>query len=410
VPAVPLLRLVLEKLPFVVLSVASCVLTYFAQQSSKAVIAMTALPFEVRVENALVSYALYLKKMLWPEALAAFYPLFYPIDMVEVMVSVFVLLLISSGVFIFWRQRPYLVVGWLWYLGTLMPVVGLIQVGSQAMADRYTYIPFIGVFIALIWGMAELRIRWPYGRLGLVILSLGTLATCWRLTAIQVRCWQNDETLSRHALAVTTDNAPMQAILGNALFKQGKAEEAGQHFAEALRIWPDNVTATGNLAMALVAQGKLEEAVDTCKATLKLQPREAKIRYLLGNILSQQGKCSEAIAEYETVLQFDPNYLFALNDLAWLLATAPDPRLRDGSAAVQLAEKVCQLSNYQVTTYVGTLAATYAEANRFDDAVKTAQKAVALATTTKNEALIRRNLELLELYQAKKPYHELASH
>jgi tetratricopeptide (TPR) repeat protein len=368
------------------------------------------LPFDVRIENTFISYALYLKKMLWPDALAAFYPLFYPIDTVAVVVSVFVLLLISTGVFVFGQQRPYLVTGWLWYLGTLVPVIGLVQVGSQAMADRYTYVPLIGLFIILIWGVAEISLSWSYRRLVLTVLSVGMLATCWQLTAAQVRCWQNDETLSRHALALTANNAPMQVLLGNALFKQGNAEEAGEHFAEALRIRPGNVTATYNLAMALAAQGRLDEAADACQSTLKLQPRETKIRYLLGNLLSKQGKYLEAIVEYRAVLQIDPDYLFALNDLAWLLATAPDSRLRDGPAAVQLAEKACQLSKYQVTTFVGTLAAAYAESGRFDDAVKSAQNAVALAMAANNERLADRNRELLELYQQKKAWHEPASH
>ncbi len=403
-------RLLLEKTPFFLLSAGSCVVTYFAQQSSQAVATVAALPFDVRIENALISYVFYLKKMLWPDALAAFYPLSYPIDADEVVVSVFVLLLVSAGVFAFCRRRSYLLTGWLWYLGTLVPVIGLVQVGAQSMADRYTYVPLIGVFIAIIWLVAELSTEWPQRRLILTILSVSVLGTCWQLTASQVRYWQNDETLSRHALAVTTDNTPMQVLLGNALFKQGKAEEASQHFAEALRIWPDNVTATYNLAMTLVAQGKLEEAADACKETLKFHPSETKIHWLLGNIFSQQGKRAEAITEYQAVLQINSNYLFALNDLAWLLATAPDPRLRDGPEAVRLAEKACGLSNYRTTTYVGTLAAAYAEAGRFDDAVKTAQKAIALATAAKIEGLAYKNRELLELYQNKKAYHEPTGH
>jgi tetratricopeptide (TPR) repeat protein len=366
------------------------------------------MPIEMRIENAFIAYAVYLEKMLWPDPLAAFYPLYTNIDTDEAIVAAFVLLLISAGVFIFRRQRPWLVMGWLWYLGTLVPVIGLVQVGAQSMADRYTYVPLIGIFIALTWLVAEIRTGWPYRRLVLAILSVGLLAACWQLTAAQVRYWQNGEILARHALSVTAENAPMHLLLGNALIEQGKVEEAGQHFAEALRILPDSVPAAGDLALALAAQNRLDEAVDNCRAGLKLQPLEPKLHYILANILSRQGKRPEAIAEYKTVLQLSPNRMFALNDLAWLLATAPDAGLRDGPEAVRLGEKACQLSNYKVTLYVGTLAAAYAEAGRFDDAAKTAQKAVALAAAAKQRELAGKNRELLELYQHHQAYHEPA--
>ena len=401
--------LLVEKVPFFLLSSVSSVLTFIAQQGGKSVIAITILPVVARIEGAIISYALYLGKMFWPDNLIACYPLFYPIDTDKVAAPVFVLLLISAGVFIFRRQRPYLVTGWLWYLGTLVPVIGLVQVGSQSMADRYTYVPLIGLFIALTWLVAEIKTEWPRRRLFLAMLSVGVLAACWKLTAAQVCYWQNSETLSRHALAVKTDNPLMQVLLGNALLRQKKPEEAGRYFAEVVRIRPEYGAAEADLAVALVAQGRLDEAIDVCRVAIKFIPRDPKIHYLLGNTLSKQGNLPEAIAEYKTVLQIDSNHLFALNDLAWLLATAPDSRFRDGPEAVRLAEHSCQLSNYQKTLSVGTLAAAYAEAGRFDDAVKAAQKAVAQATAGKNNALVRKNRELLELYRLKKAYHEPAS-
>jgi tetratricopeptide (TPR) repeat protein len=276
------------------------------------------------------------------------------------------------------------------------------------MADRYTYVPLIGIFIALTWLVAEIKTGWPYWRPVLAILSGGLLAACWQLTAAQVRYWQNGEILARHALAVTANNSTMQLLLGDALSDQGKAEEAGRHFAEAVRICPDSVPAQSNLAMALVARGRLDEAAETCRAALQILSREPKIHYSLANILSEQGKWPEAIAEYKLLLQIDSNHVFALNNLAWLLATAPDSSFRDGPEAVRLAEQACQLSNYKVTLYMGTLAAAYAEAGRFDDAVKTAQKAVALATAMKDERLAGKNRELLELYQHQQAYHEPA--
>jgi predicted negative regulator of RcsB-dependent stress response len=399
-------RIFLEKVPFVLLSAASCVVTFMAQQNGKAMMPITLMPAGDRVENAFIAYTGYIQKMFWPDSLAVFYPLTPPIDTILSVVSAFGLLLVSGVIFILRRQRPYLVTGWLWYLGTLVPVIGLIQVGSQAMADRYSYIPLIGIFIALTWLLAEISTKWPYRRLVLTILSTSMLATCWKLAATQVCYWQNSEILARHALAVTSKNSIMQLLLGDTFYDHGKFEEAREHFAEAVRISPDNVPAQCGLAMALVVEGRLDEANDVCRKALQIQPSASRIHYVLGNILSRQGRWAEAVTEYKLALNFDPNQVLAMNDLAWLLATAPDARFRDGPEAVRLGEKACQLSNYQVTLYVGTLAAAYAESGHFDDAVKTAERAVALATAAKNDGLAKKNRELLELYQLKKPYHQ----
>jgi Flp pilus assembly protein TadD len=398
--------LLFEKLPFFALSAASCAVTILAQKH--ALMPVTFMPIEMRIQNALIAYVAYLEKMLWPDKLAAYYPLHAPIDTNKAIVAAFVLLLISAGVFIFRRQRPWLVTGWLWYLGTLVPVIGLVQVGAQSMADRYTYVPLIGIFIALTWSLGDIPPGWRYRRALMTVVSVAVLGICLTLTAAQVRYWQNGEILARHGLAVTAENSSMHLLLGDALSDQGKAEEAGRHFAEAARICPDSAPAQCGLAVTLVVRGRLDEAVETCRAALQILPREPKIHYVLANTLSAQGKLAEAIAEYKEVLQYDSKQLFALNDLAWLLATVSDSRFRDGPEAVRLAERACQLSNYKVTLYMGTLAAAYAEAGRFDDAVKTAQKAVALATAAKQERLAGKNRELLELYQLKKAYHEPA--
>lgn len=401
--------LLAEKAPFLLLAAASCAVAFFAQQGGEAVMPMTVMPFEIRIQNALISYLAYLEKMLWPESLAAFYPLHFPIDVDAMIMAAFVLLLISGAVCFYRRQRPYLIVGWLWYLGMLVPVIGLVQVGSQSMADRYTYVPLIGAFIAIVWLAAEIRTEWPYRRIFLIVISVSVLGVCWQLSARQVHYWQNSETLARHALAVTTDNASMEVILGNTLMEQGKFKEAGRHFAEAVKIWPDCFPAQSDLAFALLSQGRLDEAIDSSRAALKLKPDDIQPHYLMGNAFLSQGKLAEAVVEYKTVLAADSNYILALNDFAWLRATAPDPQFRDGTEAVKLAEHCCQLSNYEKPLLVGTLAAAYAEAGRFDDAVTAAQKAMALAAADKNEVLMAKNRELLKLYQDKKAYHKPAS-
>jgi tetratricopeptide (TPR) repeat protein len=262
----------------------------------------------------------------------------------------------------------------------------------------------------MTWLVAEIAAAWPYRRLVLALLSVGVLATCWKLTAAQVRYWRDSETLARHALAVTADNEPMQLLLGSSLIEQDKIEEAEQHFAEAYRISPDSIPALIDLALALDSQGRPEKAVEICREALKLQPRKFKIHYILANALLEQGKLPEAVAEYRTTLQLDPNHSLAMNDLAWILATAHDARFRNGAEAVTCAEQACRLTDYKLPLFVGTLAAAYAEAGRFDDAVKTAEQAIALATADKKQVLADKNRELLELYQAKNAYHEPVRH
>jgi cytochrome c-type biogenesis protein CcmH/NrfG len=398
------LSLALEKIPFLLLSVLVCWVTMLAQR--KAEMPAEILPLVPRMGNALIAYLGYLEKMAWPEGLAALYPLCSPIDTDQAILGGFVLLLISALVFTFRRQGPWLLTGWLWYLGILVPVIGLIQVGSQSMADRYSYVPSVGIFIIIVWLVAEISQTWRQRRLVLSVLSVGMLAVCWKLTANQVRYWQDTETLARHALAVTTRNSSMQILLGNALFNQGKVEAARQCYAKAVEIAPDSIPAKGDLAFTLVTQGKLDEAAEICRAVLAQHPEEARLHYILGNILSTRGRQAEAIEEYKAALQYDSDQILALNDLAWLLATAPDPHYRNGPEAVRLAEHACELSNYKTTLYVGTLAAAYAEAGRFDDAVQTAQKAIATAAAEKNNRLVQENRELLALYQQNKAYHE----
>lgn len=401
-------RLLLEKIPFFILAAASCVVTVLAQHSKSAVMPLQFLPVSARLQNVLVSYGHYLEKTLWPSGLAAFYPLAYPIPAEAVIVAVTGLALLTGLALFFWRSRPYLLVGWCWFLGMLVPVIGLVQVGSQSMADRYTYLPLIGLFLAGVWLVADLSARWPRRRLVLAALAALLLVGCWQRTAAQVRYWQNSETLARHALAVTVNNATMEGLLGSALFERGQVEAARAHFAEAARIWPDCVTAQCDLALALASQGRFADAIAACQTVLKYHPRDPQVHDLLGSLFTRAGRRAEAIAEYQGVLALQPEHLADLNNLAWLLATAPEAALRDAPEAVRLAEHACQLTGYQRPLFLGTLAAAYAEAGRFAEAVATAETAVALAAALPNPALAKKNRELLELYQQKTPYHEPA--
>jgi tetratricopeptide (TPR) repeat protein len=403
-------KLVAEKLPFFALTAASCVVTFLAQRRDLAVMSLSQLTITDRIENALISYAAYLQKMLWPHPLTVCYPLYYPIHADKAVAAALALLVISAVIFVFRRQQPWLVTGWLWYLGTLVPVIGLVQVGGESMADRYSYVPSIGIFIGLVWLIAVISTAWPYRLPALTTLSLVVLAICGVLTVGQVRYWQNSETLARHGIESMPGNAAMQELLGNAFMDQGKPEDACAPFAEAARLWPDVVPLKYFQAKALIGAKKLDEAINTCQAILRIQPDDPLILDMMANIYVMKGRWAEAIAANQAILRLTPNDLLVLNNQAWLLATVPDARLRNGAEAVRMAERVCQRTNYQLPLYVGTLGAAYAEAGRFQDAQNAAQTAIHLAEGQHNPLVIRRNLQLMKLYEQQKAFHMPAGH
>ena len=243
----------------------------------------------------------------------------------------------------------------------------------------------------------------------MAVASTFVLGTCLALTAAQVHWWRNSGTLARHALAITADNSTMEIVLGNALLERQEAKAAAEHFAEAAKLDPTSAPTYVNLALALTEQGKPGDAIVAYRTALKINPHRPRPHDMLGNLLAAQGDYEGAIEEYKAALQEEPDFVFALNDLAWLLATAPDPRLRNGTEAVPLAEEACRLTNYRIPRFIGTLAAAYAEDGRFDDAVAAAQQAISLAEAQGNDALAAKNQELLDLYQARKAYHEAAA-
>jgi tetratricopeptide (TPR) repeat protein len=275
---------------------------------------------ESRVANALVSYGSYIGKMIWPHRLAVFYP--YPDVLVLWQAAGAGLLLgcVSLLVILAARRRPYLLVGWLWYVGTLVPVIGLVQVGEQAMADRYTYVPLIGLFIMIAVGIPDLLSGWRYRRI-VVAISAGLLLSILMIvTWLQLRYWKNGVTLFEHSLEVTANNSLSQFSLGIALADQGKTQEAIVHYAEALRIKPDNVEAHYNLGVTLAQQGKNQEAIAHFTKALEIKPDHANARNNLGVILASQGKTQEAIAHYTEALRIDPNNAYAHNNLGLVLA------------------------------------------------------------------------------------------
>jgi tetratricopeptide (TPR) repeat protein len=498
----------LEKLPFFVLAVVASYVTFMVQRQGGAVMSVVSLPLRARVGNALVSYCRYLGKLLWPTDLAVFYPHSGHWPLATVLLAGLLLVILSVLFFVKRRQCPFLLMGWLWYCGTLVPVIGLVQVGVQAMADRYAYIPSLGMLILAIWGANDLARHWRYRAIALSAVGLAAVVLCFGATRQQLGYWHDSETLLRHALAVTENNSVVHYYLGNALldksqindaiseyqeavrlapgyaearlhlgvalsekgqldeaisqfqevirlepddldarydlglalYNKGQMDEAIHQYQEVIRLKPDDIEALNNLGIAfaakrrfdeaiqnyrraieinpnyfgalnnlgtaLTAKGQLDEAIESYRKAIGIDPAQPATYVFLGMALEKAGRTGEAIDAYQEALGLNPDLPGALNNLAWILATSPAARLRDGAEAVLRAEHACELTHYKVTVYVGTLAAAYAEAGRFTDAIRTAESAIASAQAAGQTNLLEKNRRLLELYRAGHPYHE----
>jgi len=535
-------KALLEKIPFFALSAASCLVTLLVQQSAGA---LASASFSAKAINALVCYFRYISKTVWPVRLAVLYPEVASWAAVEILLATTVLSAITAVVLWQIRKRPWLATGWAWFLGTLVPVIGLVKVGSQSMADRYTYLTSIGLLIMLVWTVAELAAKIPGLKTAVAAVLGGVVLALGFATAAQLRFWQNTDTLFRHAIAVTDNNyvawsslafdyaehkefreaedclrrslginpnyyqawnklgsvlidqgrfseaeaacqssvnldprfAPAHSTLGLALMKTGRTNEAIAEYQQALGLRPDFAPAHYNLANALASQQKFAEARDHYQASLDSDPdspaaadahnnlgyllaREGRLeeaaahfksaiarlplswqaQFGLGDVLSRQGKSDEAAAafsevvrinpnqaaghlqlanllarlarggeaveHYEKSLQLSPNNIEALNRLAWLLATCPDSQLRNGSRAVQLAERAGNLAGAPRPGLLLTLAAAYAEADRFSDAIHAAERAREIIPAGSQPELSRKIELLLQELQSGKPYRE----
>jgi tetratricopeptide (TPR) repeat protein len=342
-----LVPLLLEKLPFFALSAAACVVAFVVQREAEAVYPLASLPVMQRVGNAMVACATYLEKTFWPAGLAVFYPLPEKLPAGVVLVAGAVVLGITSWVTASARRRPHLAVGWCWFLGMLVPVIGLVQVGMQQMADRYTYLPLIGVFVMVVWEVAE---RCSGRRTVLAALASGVMLVCVVMTSRQLSCWQNSERLFRHALEVTRDNYVAENNLGFALLTDGKLDEAISHyraavalqprwerprlglgeglsrtdhygeaaeqFSEALKLSPGLVPALVQLGIARARLGQPNEAVQALTEALRIAPDDAGAHNSFGNVLAQQGKHEEAVRQFEEAARLMPTHAGTYNNLA----------------------------------------------------------------------------------------------
>lgn len=535
-------RLLLEKLPFFLLSIASSFITIRAQRSGGAVVPANLVPFTSRMGNALISYFRYLRKTVWPDDLAVFYPYTVTPPLWQVVAAGIFLTAISILAVVLIRRRPYLWIGWLWFLGTLVPVIGLVQVGGQSMADRYSYVPLIGIFIMLVWWTVDFTAVKPRWALVQWAVALVVLVGCFGMTRRQLHYWRNTEQLFTQALRVTKGNYIVHAIWGGVLYKQGRLDEAIAQYQASLQFHPANGEIHDSLGCALLEQGKLDEATWHMQQAVRINPNLASAHNDLGQALAQQGRREEAVTQFETAVQLDPelpdahnnlaNVLFAqkkyvdaefhyraalrlkpdfvpahhnlgmvlsalgkteeasaefaaalriepgyaptqfalaelllkqgrkteaikwlaamarnqpdnaeahyrlgqllagdgqmgeaiqhlrqtvnlkpdwvpvLNELAWKLATYPDARFRDGQQAVDLASRAVQLTHTNDAVVLDTLAAGFAEAGRFDEAVKWAQQALNAAQAAGQKDLGSQVQEHLKLYQLHRPYRE----
>jgi tetratricopeptide (TPR) repeat protein len=433
--------LVLEKLPFFVLAAVSSVITFLVQRSSGVVIGTNILPLGSRIANAFLSYSRYISKLFWPQNLAAF----YPFDLGnfaswQIMLCALLLITVSVLVIYFGRKRKYLPVGWFWFVGMLVPVIGLVQVAEQSMADRYTYIPYIGLFIILAWGLADIAAKWPYRK-----IILGTSATVVLLffgviAHQQVSYWKNSYTLFSHTLEATQNNylahgclaeyfrkqqnnalviehckkvveikpnyAEGVLALGCALGEQGSLDEAINYFQKTLLLNPKSAVAYYNLGIALKKQGNFTAAIAHLNQAVLLMPDYADAHYSLANALMQQGRLDDAVDHFRTAVRLKTGWLEPEGILAWLIAAHPEIKDRDVNEAIRLAGHTCELTNYRDPLRLATLAAAYAAAGRFPEAVETAQKALNLVGPNNKD--LRRTIQgHLDLYKASKPYIEL---
>jgi Tfp pilus assembly protein PilF len=351
-------RLLLEKIPFLALSAAAAAITFMAQHRGGAVVPMSRLPFDARFENSAISYARYLGKFFWPANLAVPYPLTIHPSAAMLALAAIVLAGMSLLSLLLMRRFPFLFTGWFWYIGTLVPVVGLVQVGVQGMADRYTYFPMIGFCIVLVWAAFEIERIIPPLKLVFAIAGAASLALlAWR-ARIQVSYWQNSGTFFQHAIEVTEGNFVAHDNVGFYLFQKGNIQGAMAEYRKALAINPDNATTYNNMGTAYVALGDLRGAV-ACyskalsikpdyaeahnnlgvaydrlnnpadaekqfRAALRIDPHRGQAHNNLANLLALRGNIDEAIQHYRAALQENPEQTQALNNLAYILGEKGD--------------------------------------------------------------------------------------
>ncbi len=433
-------RMLLEKIPFFALTVASCVITYLAQHRGGAMASLTQVSLHYRLFNIPMAYVEYLLKLFWPVNLALIYPLPEKISPFAVAAAVTLLVLITAVAWFARKRSPYGLMGWLWFVGTLVPVIGLVQVGGAAMADRYSYFPSIGIFLAVTLGVSDALARFHIPKPVLATLAVLVLGACLALTHRQVSYWRDDVALFSHAVAVTKDNDSAYLNLGyayekigrkdlamedyraamkidperieahnnlaNLLDDTGRTNEALAEYQEALNLNPKYVAAHNNLGTMYVEMGRFDEAMKQYQESAQLDPNEWHAPYLMGKALLKQGRDEEAIPYFKQAVDIDKNNPQVLAFLAEVLATDEDSRIRNGPAAFAMADKANALTGGFQPALLDVLAMTYAELGHYDDAQQAMQDAIKMAKNFNMTNDLPIYQERLELYQKHEPFRE----
>jgi len=364
-------KLVWEKAPMFAMAAASCIVTIIAQRIGGAVKTMTDFPFGQRAANAAHAYAAYLGKMLWPSSLAVFYPHPHPgFSALSTIAAFLALACITALTFVLGKKAPYLPFGWLWYLGTLVPVIGLVQVGDQAMADRYTYVPLIGIFITVAWGLADIVNGSRTLRTAVAILGAVFLAALFVSTRIQTRYWTNTEALFMHALAATKDNDLANYKIGCIRLDQGKLDEAITYLTEVVRINPRHAEGHTNLGIALDRRGRTPEALEHFREALKYEPNNTQVMNNLGLAFVKSHQVPQAINSFEDAVRRAPDFADAQNNLGNALAAAG--RLEEAVAHYQQALRLRPDS----AKTLDNLGLALGKLNRIPEAMERFQQAV----------------------------------
>ena len=400
-------RLLWEKLPFFLLAAASSAVTLLVQKSGGALGTFEIYPIKIRFANALISYVRYIWKMIWPHHLVIFY--LHPRESVSMLQAVGAgILLAGISILLIWtgRRYRYLVVGWLWYLGTLVPVIGLVQVGSQAMADRYTYVPLIGLFIIIIWGVPDLMVRWQYRRTAIAFATSLLLPFLMMSTWTQLSHWHDRKTLWEYTLAVApnhyyalnslgeiaSDDGDLEKALayytkafeanphyqsaisniGSIFYKQGKYDEAIKYFYQALEMDPDDAVVHSNLGEAFSRQGNLDKAIFNFTQAVTLDPKNCKAHNHVGMIFVSQGELNQAISHFSEAIKINPDYAEAHYNLGavFLRQGKPDEALKHFSEAVKINPDYAEAQN--------NLGALLVQQGNFDEAIAHLSRALSI--------------------------------
>jgi protein O-mannosyl-transferase len=428
---------VVEKIPFFALAVAFSLITFFVQKHSGTVIGLSTFPMSARIANATVSYSRYLGKTFWPYHLAAFYPS-HPWEPWQVAGAALVFVLISTIAFLNIKKRPYLFVGWFIFAGMLVPVLGISQVGTQSMADRYTYLPHMGLFVALVWLAFDV-----FRKLKPATFAIGGSLFALLLVPVtyaQVGMWRDSETMIQTTLNRTGNNSECHLFLGAVNQKKGKLDEAELQYKEAVRLNPGALEALCGLGNIYDKRGKLDAAIEQYNLALKQSPTFALAHHCLADVYVKLGKTDDAIAHYTAALEghpdiaethmqlalllegkhdaanainhlheavrLRPDWTDALNNLAWALATQRDEKVRNGDEAARLAAQAVSLTHNNDPGALDTLAAALAEQGKFPDAVRAATTAMEKARAMGDTNLYAEIAGRAKLYESQRAYRE----